>query len=249
MSSGESEKVQQESLNNVQSITILGSGPNALIGSGDWLYVANRSFRYYPNALSSHREAVFVTQSLDALEVVEFVKTLGDASVRPVHVWEPVVETERFRLLGIDGPHSLTFWSQNQLNDALNAVSGLRSPLPIYCHAVARPAQKLVARIQKFRRPNSAIFRPSTGMLALVFAIAAHGPNAIYRLSGIGFSNRTQHADGSSRPAARGVKRFVPPHAIADMIVLESLATKHEIWSDSREIVELVDNVLPISTT
>ncbi|MEZ4281982.1 MAG: hypothetical protein R3F21_20455 [Myxococcota bacterium] len=80
-------------------------------------------------------------------------------------------------------------------------------------------------------------YRPSTGIVALLLAIAEHGAQAEYMLVGIGLSQRHLHHFQGSILSGKVARRAVlEPHVAADAAILRALARRYVLRADDPEL-------------
>lgn len=119
----------------------------------------------------------------------------------------------------------------------------LRQPLAVQL----RDIERIVRFIWKSRRgaehedaPGK--FRPSTGVLALLLAIAEHGSAADYVLAGIGVAERwAQHAAGTVLVGKTATRHGgLTPHVHADVVILRALAARYAVTTTEPELAGVV---------
>lgn len=94
---------------------------------------------------------------------------------------------------------------------------------------------KIIAR-QKLRGQNidvPAIFRPSTGALALVLALRDFPRAARYIISGIGFSGRSVYPEGIG---ASEINNKYEVHVMADKKLFSRLVKHHPLYTTDLEL-------------
>ena len=80
-------------------------------------------------------------------------------------------------------------------------------------------------------------YRPSTGVLALLVAIAENGTDAEYVMCGIGISDRNVYKiDGKEASVGKNRSDVLPRHTHADMVILKSLASAYKVSSTEPEL-------------
>lgn len=88
------------------------------------------------------------------------------------------------------------------------------------------------------RRDVRARYRPSTGILALLVAMADYGQDAEYVLAGIGLADRQAYSMGG-QSLSNGRKQQsagLPIHTVADAIALGLLAGRYDLSSTEPEL-------------
>lgn len=92
------------------------------------------------------------------------------------------------------------------------------------------------------RHDVRAKYRPSTGVLALLVAIAEHGKNAEYVLAGIGLEERNAYSIGGENLSNGRRQRSagLPIHAVADAIALTRMKDRFRLSSTEPELHGIV---------
>lgn len=112
-------------------------------------------------------------------------------------------------------------------------------------HSLLNLMRKIIfARIKTTFHRNRwdlAHFRPSTGILTLIFAINRHGTKAKYFLSNIGVSNRDNYGPSTETTNAP----ILPTHVLADIQTLNELTESYQIYSNDPELLAHVPRALP----
>lgn len=89
-------------------------------------------------------------------------------------------------------------------------------------------------------------YRPSTGILALLVAIAENGPDAQYVLSGIGLAGRNEfQMDGGITRNKANPADALPKHVQADVILLQKLAKTYRLSTTEPELSPFLAMVQP----
>lgn len=85
-------------------------------------------------------------------------------------------------------------------------------------------------------------FRPSTGVVALLLAIAEHGTAAEYVVAGIGVAERwAQRADGTVLVGKTATRHGgLTPHVHADVVILRALAARYAVTTTEPELAGVV---------
>lgn len=84
-------------------------------------------------------------------------------------------------------------------------------------------------------------FRPSTGILTLLYAIKMHGADADYYISNIGISERNDYAGLYTN----GTEPEIPTHVHADIKVIAKLTSRYRIYCNDEGLCEQVPCLLP----
>ena len=78
---------------------------------------------------------------------------------------------------------------------------------------------------------SNGLFRPSTGIISLIYAIQIHGVNATYFICGIGIKQRDKYPDGINNTWSPS-KSMASFHVYADKIILKKLKKKYDLRFD-----------------
>ena len=244
-------------------VVVLGSKPGADIPQGDAVYCANGAIGYYaeavnrfprvasvmnpdlihpkerkpnsPNREFYERQFQVVTASrpdkmiLTRATSFDMLKgVLDEAGFRsPV---EAVLAHERRALVGkISGCY-----------DPIVTSDFFRLSYELKIRYAGSLTSTFLKRLLNRRKDCGAAFRPSTGILALVFAIAEYGREADYVVCGIGVRKREEYLD-SSNPR----QRDLPQHVFADVKVLRKLARRYRLFTTEPELEHLLPRYHP----
>lgn len=219
-------------------VTILGSRKDALHTDGDFLYAANRSLKYFPDVARTHKRIVFVSNAATMNDVAQIMSRIPHETVKEViHVMRPDSETsEQYRAENFEC--DLYVYSTSDTQALLQDVCGLEVPIAAMSRQLMGRFRSLIVPFLKMRYPNAAMFRPSTGVLALLLAIARFGDQATYTLAGIGATSRHSHPNGEVT-AGTSRRLRIPQHVMADCGILQSLSWKYDISSDDQYLAQL----------
>jgi hypothetical protein len=226
-------------------VLILGSKPNADISLFDKAYCANATASYYQNELLKNNISESVINFVSASEMVpssrknsiDKEKWLSSKFTRIVTspfkkivLYTHDIFPESIKLIkdsGFDG--SLECVSLSQTKSMVKRFSKHQLPIFTKYHiegfskATLKNLLRFMIEFSKSIKDKnylcSALFRPSTGILALIYAINEHGERASYTLSGIGFGERGSYPDGkkntwSPQPNLLRYHIFVDRHLV-----------------------------------
>jgi len=241
----------------MKRIVVIGSKPNAVIPDGDAVYCANASIAYYLHELSGFKYIVNITTpfairdhikktSDDAYCYRESLKKMSESrslrliilrSTNPEHMINALRET------GLDVPISII--NDQDRRKLVTRVSGcddpiltadfFRLPSKLKLSYAGSAISIILKRIFARSKTCNAIFRPSTGIIALLYAIAENGYDCEYVLAGIGLKNRNEYITD-----IRLSKHPIPHHVYADQKVLRSVAAKYKITTTETELMGIL---------
>jgi hypothetical protein len=241
---------------NIKAILILGSKGGAIFDNFDVAYCSNLAALYYRDKIGSPNVRVisvisagsfnyqYYKENLVKMEpddvvltmtdrypsCVEKIKTISDVFERAVLVDSSSVLSLSHEIAGLKQPilGSPTFFDRS-----------LKSKLKI---AFLYGKEKMLSILQD--SDASPLFRPSTGIVSLLYAIRIHGKNAKYIVSGIGAGERQIQANGFFNGAIPDIqdKIFLQQHVAADVIIIRrllKLSYRIEVMDDVlRSLVE-----------
>ncbi|WP_164926819.1 hypothetical protein [Chlorobaculum tepidum] len=239
-------------------VVVLGSKPNADIPLGDAVYCANAAIGYYAEMVSRFPRVVSV-MSPDVIHPKEFREGVPDRALNQrqfqmVLASRPekmiLTRTGHFEFLketlagaGFKSPMEAV--SAQERRALVGKISGcydpivtsdfFRLPLDRKIRYAGSLASTFLKRLLNKRKDCGAVFRPSTGILALVFAIAEHGRTADYVICGIGVRKRNEYLSGKQ---VKG--HDLPHHVFADVKVLRKLARRYNLFTTEPELEHLV---------
>ena len=239
-------------------VVALGSKPGAEIPPGDAVYCANAAIGYYAEAVSRFPSVVSVASP----ELIHPKERAEGVPNRETHVrqWEMTVasrpdkmiltRTGSFEFLqevldeaGFRSPvEAVSAYERRML---VGSISGcydpivtsdfFRLPFRMKMRYAGSLTTTFLKRLLDRQTDCGSVFRPSTGILALVFAIADHGPDADYVICGVGVQKRHDYfgtSNASQRP--------LPQHVFADVKVLRKLARRYRLFTTEPELASFV---------
>jgi hypothetical protein len=244
-------------------VVVLGSKPGADIPQGDAVYCANAAIGYYADAVSRFPSVVSVL-SPDLIHPKERQEGKSDRE-RCVRQWEMIAASRPDKMIltrtgnlemlkkvldeaGFSSPVEAV--SAYERREIVGRVSGCYDPI-VTSDFFRLPVNKKIRyagsltttflkRLVDRRKDCGAVFRPSTGILALVLAISEHGRDADYVICGIGVQKRNDYLGGEhihNQPLLR--------HVYADIKVLRELARRYNLYTTEPELEHLVPRYRP----
>lgn len=218
-------------------VLILGSKKGAVFDNFDIAYCANLAALYHRDKIRPRNAKVvsvissgafnyqYYQDNLMRMEPDDVVLTMTDRYPRCVEKIKSVSNVfERAVLLDSSSVSSLSY-----------QVAGLKQPIagtPTFFHRSLKNNLKIVflygkEKILSYFQNNDVcpLFRPSTGIVSLLYAIKIHGRNAKYIVSGIGADQRHIQASGFVNDAIFEFQDriFLQQHVAADVIIIRRL--------------------------
>jgi hypothetical protein len=252
-------------------IVVLGAKPHAVVPPGDAIYCANAAALTNPAAVAAfaHRSVVasgavvaralsggVAEGSLDHLRARSILTFEGQEALFFIDDSSPRLPVLHQELAKCGPPERRVQFLDSAFHKALvrefagshiladrrflqqPVMTMLRDATRIGLHEL-----KWVAGVRQPELPSKV--RPSTGILALLLAIRAHGPDAQYVLSGVGLGNRDiYNFGGDTFEVKRRQRRALPRHVVADNIVLGRLAKHFNVCTTEPEL----ECLLPLMT-
>lgn len=244
-------------------VVVLGSKPGADIPLGDAVYCANAAIGYYADKVIRFRFVVSVlnpdmihprerregvpNQALKEREWSMFIASRPD---KVVLTRTSYFELAKTILDEADFRSPLSCLSVYERRMLVGRISGcydpivtsdfFRLPLDKKIRYAGSLTSTFLKRLLNKRKDCGAAFRPSTGILALVLAIAEHGRDADYVICGVGIRKRDEYLDGKHIH-----KRDLPQHVFADVKVLRKLARRYNLSTTEPELEYLVPRYRP----
>jgi len=252
----------------MKRIIILGAKPGAAVASGEQVYCANAAFLSYPDEVAGFSRRIVVASSLVLAKGLRTEVAHHQTYKMKI---DAVKDFDPDRLVLFADPGRWNFLRQliehlevDEDRTELKTYSvAERRKLVMDIGQVGYPIMDADFFNQPFRvrvrdhvenwkcrlnwrfgdrkKDVRAKYRPSTGVLALLVAIAENGTDAEYVRCGIGISNRNVYQIGG-KAASVGKNRsdVLPRHTHADMMVLKSLAATYRISSTEPELYPFV---------
>jgi len=239
-------------------VVALGSKPGADIPSGDAVYCANGAIGYYADKVYQFPKVVSLVNP-DMIHPKERREGRPDRELNELKYRSIVASRPDRMILMRDGQLELLkkvlaeggftspveAVSAHERRRIVGKISGFYDPI-VTSDFFRLPKEKKIRyagsltstflkRLLDRRKDCGSVFRPSTGILALVFAIDEYGPDADYVLCGIGVRKREEYLDGSETH-----ERDLPQHIFADAKVLRKLARRYNLFTTEPELEHLV---------
>lgn len=247
----------------MKRIVVIGSKPNAIIPDGDAIYCANVSIVYYAEQIVRFSQIVNVITPLAIVDQ----KPRNSSGEQECYTarWEAMLTASRAQLLilescnanrmidglrraGYDAPISLI--SDQERRKLVARVSGFDDPilsadffrlLPKLQSRYAGSAISItLKRIFDQSKTCNPVFRPSTGIISLLYAIDQHGADCEYVVAGIGMNNRSVYIHTERSSAQRFSGTSIPQHVFADRKVLRAISSRFNITSTEPELMGIV---------
>ena len=242
-------------------VVIVGSKPNAVIPYGDIVYCVNGSVGLYADRVRTFNNVVLIATH----SIVEYFRKNRNADNphRDINekTWNMIASLPRNIVLignrsidtsvdALSADGSIASFRQLlklERRRIVKAVSGCSDPLltkdlmtiPLqfkwkYFKGLVRTS---LIRIVKWDEESFSVFRPSTGVTAIVYAIHENGADAEYVVSGIGMRKRGTYTEGKKQDEGQSDSYA---HIFADRKVLENLKRKYRIVTTEPELSDIL---------
>lgn len=239
-------------------VVVLGSKPGAVIPYGDAIYCANAAIGYYAETVCRFPIVVSVLNP----DVIHPKERKEGASGRDFFTrqFEMIIASRPERVIltrtGSFGllrdvladagfNPQLTAISVEDRRMLVGKLSGCYDPILTHDFFYLPLAKKFryagsltstfLKRLLNKRKDCGSAFRPSTGILALLFAIADYGADAEYVICGIGIRKRSEYLGANNKH-----KRDLPQHVFADSKVLKKLSRRYHLSTTEPEIMHML---------
>ena len=239
----------------MKKILVLGSKPMAELAAGaDMVFAANAAAGYYKDQLRQSCPAARVTSIVSAAELDYRGRVSNEEKLDWLEKKKKLLlasGSSEILIYGAEIYENATHvliesgWQQPIRQVDMQGVYGLLekhtgSRSPIWCgdHLKAKhigPSMVLKRffiewlKIRHFKPYEvSGLFRPSTGILALLYAIDKFADDAEYYLSGISFESRGIYPDKTQNTWSNQAST-VDFHLIVDRFLLSELRTRYHI--------------------
>ncbi len=233
----------------MKRIVIIGSKPNADIPDGDVIYCANGAIGYYAESVRRFGKVISILNP-DHIHPKKRNdgQWLAFTRSRPEKVIllrnnNLLMLTEALRETGFEAP--VLGLSRAERRMLVSKISGCYDPIVTkeFFHLPLDKKNRYIGslcttflkRIIDKRTDCGAYFRPSTGVISLIFAIDEYGNDAEYIVAGIGIKNRAQYHDGNN-PA----QNDIPHHVYADKHILRRLAERYRLYTTEQELMPFI---------
>lgn len=253
-------KMNSQSLNQ-EIILVLGSKPKATIPISDFTYCANATASYYEENLKNHSN---ITSIVSATEVI-----LGTRKKSPKKdKWAKDRKnrianspSDKIVMYWTDGfPDSIDLLKKSpcftpiigvtsyEILALIKSISGIRIPTLTFDHFSKK--DQAILNLLRFVKnyiyaiivnpySMSGLFRPSTGIIALIYAISKHGKNAQYIISGISIEGRGSYPDGSKNSWSKK-NSLESYHVYVDKKILTTLSKKYNIKTTEKLLTSIL---------
>ena len=233
-------------------IVILGSKPNAKIPKGDIYYCANSAASFYNSKIDKNSKIVTLVA---ASEIIKSRRKSKEKDKWLAEKYNRIVNTHSNKIILVGNeffPEALPRIKRNyknkveqlkfsDLNEILKKLVNKRFPVltikhlyPIGLNSIKNLVKFLIEKyyiISKKNKLSSGLFRPSTGILSLAYAISKHGYDSEYYVAGIGLNNRELYPDGFNNTWTPK-KNLNSYHIHADEKISKLLLKKYKIHFD-----------------
>jgi len=237
---------------NISKVLILGSKPGAVIPAFDHAYCANASAGYYQDELIHvGGKIVSVVSATEIIEsqrigskdkdkwLSEKKKMIADfPSSKILLHWIDVYPRAIQSLIDAGCKSKIEALPSSDVKRLEKNLCGVREPIFTYDHLRGGSRRALLNVIayldQRFRSifdrcyNVTGLYRPSTGIVSLLYAISVHGADAEYIVSGIGIKGRGSYPDGSINTWSRKIN-LDSYHVLVDKKIIEILSAKYNI--------------------
>lgn len=239
-----------------ETVLVLGSKPSAKMPITDYTYCANASASYYSEEIKKRKN---VTSIVSASEVIlgtrsaskEKDEWIKDRTSRIANLF-----SKEIILYAIDNfPDAIEVLKQHnckipiklvtssQMFSLIKHFTGKNVPILTINHFKNNNVLMILLRYLKnllrlyfFSGKNiHGIFRPSTGVATLIYAISKHGNDAEYIISGISIEKRGDYPDGSNNTWTPKIN-LKKNHIIVDKEILTFLSKKYKLKSYDIEL-------------
>jgi len=231
-------------------VVVLGSKPDAYVPPGESIYCANASVGCYPDEIARFGEIVNVVSGTEmarrprpvnqAIYERRYADVMRAAKVARLILIEAVAHPGVRQQMIDDGYplEKIEFCTQVEKRALMKRLAGTTEPvLTVDAFRISFKSSLLelyglikVGVMLKIGKPmiHSALFRPSTGILTLLFAIRDHGSEADYTLAAIGAGQRGVYRYGVfEREIVTDRTEYL--HVLADLRVLRLLGRSYSI--------------------
>jgi hypothetical protein len=247
----------------MKRVVVIGSKPNAVIPDGDAIYCANVSIVYYADQVARFSQIVNVITPMAIVDQ----KPENSSGVQECYTarWEAMLTARRAQLLilesskanrmidglrkaGYDAP--ITTISAQERRKLVARVSGcddpivtsdfFRLPPKLQRQYAGSAISIMLKRIFDQNKTCNPVFRPSTGIISLLYAIDQHGADCEYVVAGIGMHDRCIYIHTDRSSVKRSSRASIPQHVFADRKVLRTISSRYRITTTEPELMGIV---------
>tara|TARA_B100000787_G_C16190757_1_gene297349 strand:+ start:2151 stop:2888 length:738 start_codon:yes stop_codon:yes gene_type:complete len=236
-----------------KKVVILGSKPNAYIPDVDYYYCANSAVGYYKESLKNCQGKII--NLVAASEIVKSKRKSNDKEDWLKNKFKMIVDSDSDEIVLIGNeffPNAESNISNNYLNPfskltfneierLSKLITGFSWPIITKYHVIPLKLESVKNILKYFidfckyktskKHLSNGLFRPSTGIISLIYAIQIHGVNATYFICGIGIKQRDKYPDGINNTWSPS-KSMASFHVYADKIILKKLKKKYDLRFD-----------------
>lgn len=246
----------------MKRVVVIGSKPDAVIPDGDVIYCANVSIIYYADQVARFRQIVNIITP-NAIDDQKLPSSSAGQNCLTSQ-WEIMLTVKQVRLIillsgsadrmvtglrnaGYTTP--ITMISHQERRKLVERVSGCDDPiltadffrLPVKqkLRYAGSAASVMLKRIFDQSKTCRSFFRPSTGIVSLLYAIDQHGVDCEYVIAGIGLNKRSVYSHTISS-ATCSDKASIPAHVFADRKILQTISSRYRISTTEQELLPLL---------
>jgi hypothetical protein len=244
-------------------IIIAGAKPNSRLVSGNAIYCANTAIGIYQDYLKNFKYVVSLLNA-KALTKEDIGSKNKEIITKKRSLILSNAFADKYIVIGSTSSHNVVkkqieqhnesaaiiVFSKQRKRELVHSVTKLKEPyitlsfftLPFKSQLYG--IQKLVKRylresITKDKKEDFSFpsyFRISTGLFALIYAIAENGINYEYVICGIGVGDRDTYDFGKNNKY-----RKLPDHIHADLKALKRLKTEYRIVTTEEELAKITN--------
>jgi hypothetical protein len=236
------------------NVLVLGAGPDAVIPRVDSVYTANTAIGWYANKIMDIPRKIAVVSSYELSPRNR--SSENELSLQYIRKFDSIRHAFCDRLVTIHSDQYPEGVNDLRASGYLNpikklsvqdcrvlqkSVSGVQEPVFSWEYLMAHRSIKgayslcksaFLASISIYDSPYfliPSLFRPSTGIIALLYAISQHGADSQYFISGISMKTRNAYANGESTILKELDNWRLAPHILADRKILRALKKRYNI--------------------
>jgi hypothetical protein len=234
-----------------KTILVLGSKPNAKLPITDFTYCANASASYYHKQVKNRQNIKSIVSASEVILGSRKGSKLKDEWIRERTSRIANLHSNEIILYNIDNfPEASKILQENhckvriklmtckQMFSLITNITKKKIPMITNDHfntdkkiiLYAKYIKNLLRLIFFNGKDINGLFRPSTGITTLIYAISKHGKDAEYFLSGISIQGRGIYPDGSINTWSPKIN-LKTNHVYVDREILSILSRKYTIRS------------------
>lgn len=247
----------------MKRVIVIGSKPDAHIPDGDAIYCANVSIVYYADQVARFKQIVNIITP-KAIDDQKPKNSVGERDSF-TEQWERILTARRAQLLilesskadrmieglrnaGYDAPVSSI--SDQKRRKLVTRVSGcddpiltadfFRLPLKLQSRYAGSAISITLKRIFDQSKTCNPVFRPSTGIISLLYAIDQNGADCEYVVAGIGMKNRSVYVHTKRSSVKQSSNTSIPQHVFADRKILQAISSRYRITTTEPELMGIL---------